>query len=310
MAVSKIMINALKKLSYPEPDITKSYKLERAIKESLKGRPMLAPVYKRWDKTVISFGREVPVRIYTPLEFDNSRTAVLFFHGGGWVTESVDTYNDVCTNLANLSGCRVVSVEYSLAPENPFPNGLEDCYAAAKAVILSPSVIGLEADEIILMGDSAGGNLAAAVSLMARDRGEFRVSRQILLYPAVYNDHTESSPYDSVVTNGEKYLLTSKRICEYMRLYASCEEDYRNPYFAPALAEDLSEQPDTMIITAEYDPLRDEGEDYGRKLRAAGNNVVTYRMKDALHGFIALKTTVPQVRKAFELISDYIARKG
>ena len=308
MAVSKLMRNTLKMLSFPEPDVSKSYKLERAVKETLKGRPILAPVYKMWDKTVISAGREVPVRVYTPIEFNNSSKAVLFFHGGGWVTESVDTYNDVCTNLANTSKCRVISVEYSLAPENPFPNGLEDCYAAAKAVILSPSVLGLKTDEIILTGDSAGGNLAAAVSLMARDRGEFAVSRQILLYPALYNNHTESSPYKSVVENGTDYLLKSKRVSEYMSLYASCEEDKQNPYFAPLLAEDLSKQPDTLVITAEFDPLRDEGEDYGRKLKEAGNKAEIYRMKDALHGFIALSTVIPQVSRAFEIIAEYIGK--
>ena len=158
----------------------------------------------------------------------------------------------------------------------------------------------------MLAGDSAGGNLAAAVSLMARDKGEFKVSRQILIYPAVNNDYSENSKYRSVIENGTDYILTAKRISEYVSLYATCEEDMQNPYFAPILAKDLSDQPDTMIITAEFDPLRDEGEDYGRKLKQAGNNVKIYRMKNTLHGFISLSANIKPVGYAYKLISDYI----
>ena len=160
----------------------------------------------------------------------------LFLHGGGWVTENIDTYTEVCINLANFTGCKVIAVEYGLAPEHPFPEGLEDCYSAAKAVITDPSVVGVDADEIVLAGDSAGGNLAAAVSLMARDKGEFKVSRQILIYPAVNNDYSENSKYRSVIENGTDYILTAKRISEYVSLYATCEEDMQN-HLLPSLAK-------------------------------------------------------------------------
>ena len=159
-----------------------------------------------------------------------------------------------------------------------------------------------------LIGDSAGGNLAAAVSLMARDRGEFLPQKQILLYPSTYNDHTEHSPYESIRTNGKDYFLTSKRIRDYMELYISKPEDFYNPYFAPLLSKDLSNQPNTLIITAEYDPLRDEGEDYGERLKEFGNRVKNIRMKDSLHGFITLPPVFQQVRTAYEQIADFLKK--
>lgn len=211
-------------------------------------------------------------------------------------------------NLANFTGCKVIAVDYSLAPEKPFPYGLEDCYACARELILNPSAFGIDMQNIILIGDSAGGNLSAAVSLMARDRNEFKITKQILIYPALYNDHTENSPYKSIVENGTEYILTSKRLCDYLSLYATCEEDYNNPYFAPLLANDLSNQPETMIITAEFDPLRDEGEAYGMALKKAGNTAEIYRLKDTLHGFIALSPGIKHVKKAYELITEFVRK--
>ena len=133
--------------------------------------------------------------------------------------------------------------------------------------------------------------------------------RQILLYPAVNNNHTpEGSQFDSIRENGTDYLLTSKRVCEYMELYRSSEEDLQSPYFAPLLGE-LSHQPDTLIITAEYDPLRDEGEEYGRRLKAAGNRVEIHRIPDALHGFFSLPPNFSQVKSCYEIISRFL-REG
>ncbi|MGN0586535.1 MAG: alpha/beta hydrolase [Oscillospiraceae bacterium] len=307
MPIPDTMKNLLRLFSEKEPDITESYRLERALKNSVKGHRLLSAAIRSGDTALDVNGRKVSLRICTPLGHnEESRSALLFFHGGGWVTESVDTYIDVCINLANYTKCKVIAAEYSLAPEFPFPCALEDCYAAAREVITNPSEYGLGDEEIVLVGDSAGGNLAAAVSLMARDRGEFSVSRQVLIYPSVGNDYSENSPYKSVRTNGTDYILTAKRIEEYQALYASSEEDYHDPYFAPILADDLSNQPDTMIITAEFDPLRDEGEAYGIKLKNAGNNVKIYRMKNTLHGFISLSPSVKPVHKAYELIAEYI----
>ena len=132
--------------------------------------------------------------------------AALFIHGGGWVTESIDNYERICARLADATGQYVVSVEYRLAPEDKFPAGLEDCYAVAKALYSGQFVLNVKPENITLIGNSAGGNLCAALSLMARDRGEFMPKRQILIYPATYNDYTENSPFVSVKENGSDYL--------------------------------------------------------------------------------------------------------
>lgn len=305
MAINKAMKLALKALSYPDIDIKKVYKIERTFK-SMKAVKLLKPLYKNLDRKIISDGREVTVRVYTPVERFDDHT-LLFFHGGGWATENIDTYNKVCVNLAKNTGCQVVSVEYSLAPESPFPEGLMDCYSVAKEYFTKSAEFGTSPEKIILVGDSAGGNLAAAVSLMARNNRDFRVSRQILIYPAVGHDHDpETSPFDSVRENGFDYLLTSKRICEYMDLYASRPEDYNNPYFAPLLADSFENLPETLLITAEFDPLRDEGEEYGRKLEQAGVPVYSYRMEDGLHGYFSLDDIFEPVKKTNILIEKFI----
>ena len=244
---------------------------------------------KKLDTEIYNGSYKVPVRLYFPDEkaavserapvSGNGAVSeeenwdpgvILFFHGGGWTTESVETYDRVCSRMAQSTGRFVLSAEYRLAPEHRFPDGFEDCYAVAEALFGGKILPGLDPRRITVMGDSAGGNLAAAVCMKARDTGDFSPARQILIYPALYNCYTEDSPYESVRTNGTGYLLTSVKMEDYVKLYARTEEDRLDPYFAPLLAEDFSGLPDTLILTAEFDPLRDEGEDYGRKLREAG----------------------------------------
>lgn len=303
MALSKTVRFILKTLSHADTRLGKNYKIERTVKKIKE--PIVNP-YKRYDGKIYSGSRQVAARVYMPhtddvLENIEPENILLFFHGGGWVTESVDTYNSTCVNLADAAGAQVISVEYKLAPEHPFPQGLEDCYAAAKEIILNSG------KRVTIIGDSAGGNLAAAVSLMARDRGEFSVERQILLYPALGNDYSESSRFASVKENGRDYLLTMKRMTDYMQLYKSCDDDLLNPYFAPILEKNLENQPKTLIITSQLDLLRDEGEEYARRLYAASNEVRLYRMKDALHGYIGLSKRYPLVKRTFELISDFLS---
>lgn len=305
MAISKAMHLALRALSYPASmDIEKTYKAQRVL-ETVKA-PLLSPLYQLWDQKVERNGKEIRVRIYRPKE-QTKKHLLLFFHGGGWVLETVDTYNSVCKNLAKKTGCVVASVEYSLAPEHIFPEAVEDCYAVAKEVYKAPEHFGVEEHEITLIGDSAGGNLAAAVSLLARDRGEFSVHQQVLLYPATYNDHSESSKFDSVRENGEDYLLTSKRVREYMELYAGGDpEKINSPYFAPLLAKDFSNQPRTLVITAEFDPLRDEGEAYAEALKRAENFALSVRMPDALHGYFSLPPRYAIVRHTYNIIEHFL----
>jgi len=218
----------------------------------------------------------------------------------------VENYDRVCARMAQATAHIVVSVEYRLAPEHKFPVPLEDCYAAAKALYTNQLILNTDPEKITIIGDSAGGNLTAAVCLMARDKGEFTPRRQILIYPALGNCYTEESPYRSVQENGCDYLLTSVKMEDYLNLYQSSAEDRQNPYFAPILEKDLRNLPETLILTAEYDPLRDEGEVYGRKLHAAGNHVEVHRIYGAFHGFFALGIKFLHVQESFKYINQFL----
>lgn len=306
MAINKVMRAALKAMTALEPDVKKSYKMERQFElltARLRGKPK---DYKMWDRVVRNGDHAIPVRLFSPDEKGFS-PLLLFFHGGGWVTGGIENYTGVCADLAKATHCTIASVDYRLAPEYKFPAALEDCYAVARKYFLG-RISHVNPDDITLIGDSAGGNLAAAVSLMARDRGEFLPKRQILLYPSTYNDHSDRSPFPSVRDNGTDYLLTSKRIQRVIELYRSSDDDLTNPYFAPLLASDFSRQPRTLLITAEYCPLRDEGEAYGEKLRAAGNEVEVVRMADALHAYMMLPPRFEHVQQTYQVINVFLQR--
>ena len=304
MAINKAMRMALKALSYPELDIKKTYKLERQLRTA--AHPVLKPLYEMWDHRVSVGDYEVPVRIFLPQGNSLVQKVLIFFHGGGWVVGNIDTYTNICSNMAKQTGHIVISVDYRLAPEFKFPTAPEDCYAVTREIFANAGQFRVTPGDITLIGDSAGGNLAAAVSLMARDRKEFMPSRQILLYPSTDSDHSENSPYPSVKENSTGFLLTSKRLCDYMDLYIGCEKDRSHPYLAPIRCPDLSNQPDTLIITAQYDPLRDEAEAYGRKLCEFGNYAEIVRMQNALHGFIALPRHFVHVKKSYEIINHFL----
>lgn len=294
---------ALKLISKPYFDIKKYYKFGRKFINLI--NPPKEEIYKMLDHKIIVGDREIPVRVFIPSKNPIPKL-LIFFHGGGWVIGNIDSYTNMCASMANETCHTVISVDYRLAPENPFPAGLEDCYYVVQDIFNHPQILNIDPENITLIGDSAGGNLAAAVSIMAKDRGEFLPSKQILIYPATNYDHTSSSPYASVIDNGTDYFMTSKRIQDYMDLYVPNVEDRLSPYVAPILAKDLSKQPKTLIITAQYDPLRDEGEAYGKKLENFGNSVKIYRIKDALHGFMTNPLATEDVEKTYEYINMFL----
>ena len=302
MAINKSMRRVLKALSFDGIEVEASRHLA-----NLKAIDPMKIFHKTIDYKIYNGNHQIPVRIFLPGEkMEDDLPVFLFFHGGGWVTESIDNYERICARLASATDHIVVSVEYRLAPEYPFPIGFYDCYMAAKAMYTNQFILNTDPDKITLIGDSAGGNLCAALSLMARDRGEFMPNRQILIYPATYNDYTENSPFVSVKENGSDYLLTAGKMQDYIDLYARNEEDKKNPYFAPYIAEDLTNQPDTLILTCEFDPLRDEGEAYGERLKEAGNHVEIHRIKDALHGYFALGIKQLHVQESFTYINEFL----
>lgn len=307
--ISKTMRTILHALSYGNIEVEASRRLA-----DIKKLDAMRIFFKTLDTKVYNGNHEVPIRLYFPSEEVMSGEPVegekypvlLFFHGGGWVTESVENYDRVCSRMAQSTGHIVMSVEYRLAPEYRFPVPLEDCYAAAKALYTGHLVLPADPDRITIIGDSAGGNLAAAVCLKARDTGDFAPKKQILIYPAVSNCYTKKSPYKSVQENGQDYLLTAVKMEDYLKLYESSTEDRQNPYFAPILAKDLSHMPETLILTAEFDPLRDEGEEYGKRLKKANNYVEIHRIPDALHGYFALGIRFLHVQESFEIMNCFL----
>ena len=309
---SKTMRAILHALSYSNLEVESARRLA-----DLKRLYPMRIFRRKLDVKIYNEDYEVPVRLYFPNEQamekginkGHSYAVLLFFHGGGWVTDSVENYDRVCSQMAQSTGQIVVSVEYRLAPEYPFPTGLMDCYTAAKALYTNRFILNTEPEKITIVGDSAGGNLAAAVSLMARDKGEFMPDRQILIYPALNNCYTEESPYRSVKENGEDYLLTAVKMENYISLYQRSPEDRDNPYFSPLQEKNLKDLPDTLILTAEFDPLRDEGEEYARRLQEAGNNVELHRIPGALHGFFALGIKLFHVQESFDIMNKFLRRE-
>lgn len=296
----------LKLMSSPKINMQEDYARVRKVQQILAPKPKKG--YIIMDHKIYSEDRshDIPVRVFYPKEH-LYKEPLLFFHGGGWVIGDIETYTNACINMADLTGRTVYSVDYRLAPEHPYPAGLYDCYRVAEVLLKHLEMSGLSDEkDLILIGDSAGGNLAASVSLLLRDRGQATPIKQILLYPVTYWDHSEASPFESIRTNGQDYGLTAKKMEEYMALYQPDPKLRKNEYVAPLMAENLSNQPETLVITAEFDPLRDEGEAYAEALQKAGNKVQVHRVNGIVHGFITYPKTAESVEEAYEVINAFL----
>ena len=207
---------------------------------------------------------------------------LVFFHGGGWARGSLQTHDRLCRALANGAGCIVVSVDYRMAPEHTFPAAFDDSLAATRWVGEHAAELGIAPDRLAVGGDSAGGNLAAAVALAIRDEGGPRLVHQLLIYPVT--DHNFDTP--SYVENAEGFMLTREAMRFYWRLYLNDPSEADDMRACPLRARDLGNLPPALIITAEYDPLRDEGRAYADRLREAGNRVVYREYSGMVHGFM------------------------
>jgi acetyl esterase len=227
---------------------------------------------------------DIPVRVYWPSEEQNLPILV-WFHGGGWVLGSVDASDPVCRRLAAQSGAIVVSVEYRMAPEDVAPASLEDCVAATEWAAVNAAALGGDASRLAVSGASAGGNLAAAVALHARDNGGPLIAYQLLVYP-VTDSRMDTASYDQ---NGENFGLSRQAMEWFWDQYvpAGGAVPREDPRVSPSHAEDLSKLPRAHVITAEFDPLRDEGERYAKRLEQAGIPVRLDRVDGHLHGFFS-----------------------
>jgi acetyl esterase len=253
------------------------------------------------DRTIPGPAGPLPVRVYHPTGAAGRPALLVYFHGGGWSIGSIDTHDAVCRSLANGAGVVVVSVEYRLAPEHPFPAAYDDALAAARWVAASAAELGADAARLAVGGDSAGGNLAAAVAQHLAG-GSPQVRFQLLVYPVV----ARAMSHPSIDENADGYFLTKETMQWFWANYVGArgEDDPadRDPRFSPldAPAAALAGLPPALVITAEYDPLRDEGEAYAEALRAAGVDVTVTRFDGMIHGFFSMRDVLPEGKAAID----------
>ena len=271
------------------------------------GKPMyvplsqLPPVGAVEDRTIPGPAGSIPVRIYSPVG-EGPFPAIVFFHGGGFVLGDLDQYNPTCVGLVLTTGCKVISVDYRCAPEHKFPAAPDDCYAATQWVANNAAQLHIDSQRISVAGDSAGGNLAAVVALIARDRSGPQIDAQVLLYPVT--DGSCSSP--SFAERAEGGLLTSRDMQWFWSQYVKDESQREDPRASPCQAASHRNLPPALVVIAEFDPLRDEGIAYAQQLRAAGNEVTLLRYDSLPHGFINSVQTVGAAGEALREIAQSI----
>lgn len=251
------------------------------------------------NKKIPGLAGEISIRIYTPLG-QGPFPVLVYYHGGGWVIGDLNTVEVPCRLLTNKAQCVVVSVDYRLAPEHKFPAATEDAYIAAKWVVENSKSLQVDPTRVAVCGDSAGGNLAAVVALMARDRNGPSLLYQVLVYPVTHHAYDT----DSYRENSEGYFLTKDSMIWFWNHYLQAAQDGENPYASPMLAENLSRLPPALVITAEYDPLRDEGEAYAARLMEAKVPVEITRYNGMIHGFFWMPHALEQGRKAIEQVAN------
>ena len=246
------------------------------------------PVGKVVDQTIAGPAGSIPLRLYAPEGDLRELPLVIFFHGGGFVFGSVDGYYDhVCRVFCAQVRCRVISVAYRLAPDDKFPAATDDCYAALQWAVAHGNDLGIDTGKVFLAGGSAGANLAAVTALRARDAGGPVLRGQVLFYP-VADYHTP--PTASSLDFSEGYYLTRADVVWFWEQYLRDAADADNSYAVPMRATTLAKLPPALVITAEYDPLRDEGEHYARRLVEHGVQVALTRYPGMVHGFLAFPT--------------------
>jgi acetyl esterase len=260
-----------------------------------RGSRLAAGLIERVFATVdISIHDGLMVRLYRHSEH-GGLPVIVYVHGGGWVVGSIATHDNICRKLANRARAIVVSVDYHLAPENKFPAALEDVYAALLWANSAAASFGGDPNRLAVAGDSAGGNLAAAVCLVTRDRGGPPVRFQALVYPGLDASNLEGESYR---LNGKGYFLTRSIIERVIPLYVNDPADVLNPYVSPLLAANINGLPPGLVITAEFDPLQSEGEAYAARLLESGIPCRAHRYSGMIHGFVSFGGLLPQADRA------------
>jgi len=291
---AKLVLDALAAVTMPDPWTIEPAIFRAQVREMRIAAPE-EPVGSVENRSIPGPGGSVGIRIYTPLERERGALPVLaFFHGGGFVIGDLDSHDGTCRALANAARCAVVAVDYRLAPEAKFPAAAEDCYAATCWIANNAGALGIDAARIAVGGDSAGGNLAAVTALLARDRRGPSLAHQLLVYPVI------DCAFDTVsyLENAEGYFLTREMMRWFWHHYLEKPEDAADPYASPIRAATLEGVAPATVITAEYDPLRDEGEAYASRLLQAGVPTSLTRYDGVIHGFFGMGNVIEKAKLA------------
>jgi acetyl esterase len=254
------------------------------------------PIFRSFERRISGPGSDIGLRIYQPREpKPGERFPVLaWFHGGGFVIGNLDTHDHACRALAVQADCMVVAVDYRLAPESKFPAAVEDCMAVVRWLALHALEIGADPKRIAVGGDSAGGNLAAVCAILARNDGYPQLAYQLLIYPCTAPE--PETPSHHKFADG--YVLTRNAITWFYKQYVRSPKEFYDFRFAPLVAEDLSNLPPALVLVAGYDPLRDEGVDYAKRLIEFGNRVTLVNYEGMVHGFYLMGGAVDAARRA------------
>ncbi|PAF19048.1 alpha/beta hydrolase [Terribacillus saccharophilus] len=257
-------------------------------------------VAKVEDRQIELNDRKLPIRIYRSK--NKTQPALVFYHGGGWVVGSIDSHDATCREIANLADCTVISVDYRLAPEHKFPAAVGDAYDSFQWIAANADQLGIEQDKIAVGGDSAGGNLATVVCLLAEERSGLKPVFQLLLYPSTGYIGEEPA---SLQENAEGYLLTKRLMNWFRSHYYRTEADRSHPYASPVHSEFLHTLPPAAILTAEYDPLRDEAQAYAERLKREGVDVFVKNYEGLIHGFAGFTA---EVEEAYQAVAEGAAQ--
>ncbi|MFE5212178.1 alpha/beta hydrolase [Streptomyces sp. NPDC056600] len=266
------------------------------------------PLHAVEDTTAHTGAGDVPVRIYTPTEAA-AHGLLVYFHGGAFFLGSLETHDHVARSLAKETGLKVLSVSYRLAPEAAFPAGLDDCYAVVRWAAEQGDALGWDGTTLAVAGDSSGGNFAAGVAALAHDDGFDRITHQILYYPSLDLDFDEDR-YPSLRENAVGYGLETAGLKPFNAFYLGSGADPADPRVSPVKRQDLSGLPPALVVTAEFDPMRDEGELYGQRLREAGVEATVARYAGAGHGFVQHFSWIPEYHEVFARTRAFLARKA
>ena len=259
-----------------------------------------APVHAVADRAIPGPESEIPVRVYTPRAADAALPVLVWLHGGGHVIGSLDSYDALCRRLALSADCIVASAGYRLAPEHKFPAGVVDSFAALSWAALNAAQFGGDASRLAIGGDSAGANLAAVCAILARDAGAPALRFQLLVYPRTAPEEEFPSHHEFA----EGYLLTRKTILWFHDHYRACDDDCRDFRYAPLICPDLSRLPPALVIIGEFDPLRDDGIAYAKRLEESGNVVKLSDYAGMVHPFFSMGGAVDAGRAAMVEAAD------